>query len=296
MVFKPAQCKSRWEGVFACLWLVILQALLIHWVGVRATDWLRFALIFLLVASVPLLFYLAYRTWIAFTLEYWVDRNAVTVTWADVRQVIPLDSIRQIMVGGLQEIASNQQRHWPAPFVRPARLMGGVAIPLMATRPAAECLLLDAGSAVFAVSPAGQQAFLDAVQERVRMGPVTNAQLTLTRRLDMQRILKTDRLGLAMLAVGLVGCVLLVGALMVRYPGLSDVMTVRYSADGVPEQVRDKAALFLLPFIGLLAWAVNGVWGLIMAARNQQTGAYLLWGGAIIVQICSFFALVSLIG
>ncbi len=296
MVFKPARCKSRWEGVFVCLWLVIVQALLIYWVSIRATDWLRFALIFLFVASVCLFLYLAYRTWVAFTLEYWVDRNAVTVLWADVRQVIPLDSIRQIIVGGVQEMTPQWWRYWPAPFVRPTRLMGGIAIPLMATRAPVECLLLDAGSSVFAISPASQQAFLDAVQERVHMGPIVNAQPTQTRRLDIQRILKTDRLGLVMLAVGLVGSVLLIGALMVRYPVLPDVLTVRYGADGTPEQVRDKTALFLLPLIGLLAWAVNGVWGLIMAARNQQIGAYLLWGGAIIVQICSFFALVSLIG
>ena len=79
-------------------------------------------------------------------------------------------------------------------------------------------------------------------------------------------------------------------------PSLPDVMTVRYTADGLPEQIREKTTLFLLPVIGLLAWLINGVWGLIMSARNQQSGAYLLWGGAIIVQICSFLALVSLIG
>jgi hypothetical protein len=296
MVIKPAPCKSRWEGVFACLWLVILQVLFLQWVSVRTTDWLRFVLVFLLVASVPLFLLLVYRTWIAFSLEYWIDRNAVTVVWADARQVIPLACIRQIIVGGLQEITPHRWRYWPAPFVRPARLVGGVAIPLLATRPPSECLLLDVGSEVLAISPAGREAFLDAVQERVRMGPVANAQLMLTRRLDLQRILKTDRSGLIMLAVGLIGSVLLMGMLMVRYPSLPDVLTVRYSAEGVPEQVRDKAALFLLPLIGLLAWAVNAVWGLLMAARNQQTGAHLLWGGAIVVQICSFFALASLIG
>lgn len=296
MVFKPASCKSRWEGVAVCFWLMLVQALLVAWIGDRSTDWLRFGLIFALVASVTLLVRLLYRTWIAFSLEYWVDRNAITVRWADVRQIIPLSNIRQIVAGGIEETASRSGLEWPAPFVRAAHLVGELTIPSMATRPLADCLLLDAGTVVVAVSPSAPQAFLDAVQERVRMGPVANVPLALTRQLDIQRLLKTDRIGLIMLGLGLLGSVLLFGALMVRYPSLPEVMTVRYSAEGVPEQIREKTTLFLLPVIGLLAWAINGVWGLIMAARNQQTGAHLLWGGTIIVQICSFLALVSLIG
>jgi hypothetical protein len=59
--------------------------------------------------------------------------------------------------------------------------------------------------------------------------------------------------------------------------------------------VRNKSALFLLPGIGLLAWLANGLWGMWMAHRKQLIGAYMLWGGAIIVQICSLLALKSLL-
>jgi hypothetical protein len=44
----------------------------------------------------------------------------------------------------------------------------------------------------------------------------------------------------------------------------------------------------------LLAWLINGLWGIWMAAHQQPTGAYLLWGGALIVQACSLLALHSL--
>jgi hypothetical protein len=45
-----------------------------------------------------------------------------------------------------------------------------------------------------------------------------------------------------------------------------------------------------------MAWLVNGIWGLIMAARGQSEGAYLLWGGTLLVQGCAFLAMVALIG
>jgi hypothetical protein len=62
----------------------------------------------------------------------------------------------------------------------------------------------------------------------------------------------------------------------------------------LPDVVREKTALFLLPAIGLMTWLINGVWGLWMAFQQQRTGAYMLWGGALIVQFCSYMALTSL--
>jgi uncharacterized membrane protein len=98
-----------------------------------------------------------------------------------------------------------------------------------------------------------------------------------------------------LLGGGLVGALILFGLLMVRYPDLPNALAFQYNIDGEPLVVRDKTALFLLPMIGLLAWLVNGLWGLWMVYRAQITGAYMLWGGAIVVQLCSLMALISLI-
>ena len=90
MVFRPVPYKERWEGVVLCVWILITLGLLLQWISRRPTDWLRFALVALVLAGLFYLIHLAYRTWTAFTLEYWLDRNALTVRWADVRQTIPL--------------------------------------------------------------------------------------------------------------------------------------------------------------------------------------------------------------
>ena len=81
---------------------------------------------------------------------------------------------------------------------------------------------------------------------------------------------------------------------MLRFPDLPDVMAFHYNSDGLPDVVREKAFLFLLPAIGFLAWLTNGLWGIWMAVHDQRTGAYMLWGGAVIVQVCSLLALNSL--
>jgi len=315
MVFKPAQPRERWEAIVFCIWIGILDLLLLQWIFRRETDWLLFALLFLLLLSLAALAHVAYRTWAAFTLEYSLDRNALTVRWADVRQSIPLAAIRRIVLGVEIETLP-PWRNWPAPWVhsseapmlptlRQPRAKGPtsgaqpapLASPLLlATRPPAECIVLETDQRAFALSPAAVEPFIDALQDRVRMGPVSSTPYLYERRWDPVRLFTADRTGVLLLALGLLGGLLLLGALMVRYPGLPDALAVRYSAEGLPEQVREKGTLFLLPAIGLMAWLVNGIWGLVLSASGRSEGAYLLWSGTLLVQICAFLAMIGLIG
>lgn len=299
MVFKPSPDSARWEGVAVCTWLAVAQLLTLNWVATRPTDALRFVLIALLLASIPLQLHLLYRTWIAFSLEYWLDRNALTVVWADVRQTIPLAGLQGMTAEGLPDLHPRRLWHWPAWYVRTTQSPGVGEVSTLATAPLPACIVLQSGApsgaATVAVSPRSAPDFVTALQNHLRLGPVANVAPDRRRWLDWQKVVSADRLGLMLLAAGFAGCVLLFGALMVRYPTLPDVMAVRYGPGGIPEQAREKGVLFLLPVIGLLAWLVNGVWGLLMAAREQKTGAYLLWTGALIVQAVSFVALAALI-
>jgi hypothetical protein len=298
MVFKPSPDSVRWEGVAVCTWLAVAQLLTLNWVATRPTDTLRFVLIALLLASVPLQLHLLYRTWIAFSLEYWLDRNALTVVWADVRQTIPLAGLQGMTAEGLPDLHPRRLWHWPAWYVRTTQSPGVGEVSALATAPLPTCVVLQTGAqfgGTVAVSPRSAPDFVSALHSHLRLGPVANVAPDRRRWLDWQKVVSADRLGLMLLAAGFAGCVLLFGALMVRYPSLPDVMAVRYGPGGIPEQAREKGVLFLLPVIGLLAWLVNGVWGLLMAAREQKTGAYLLWTGALIVQAVSFVALAALI-
>ena len=98
-----------------------------------------------------------------------------------------------------------------------------------------------------------------------------------------------------LILAGLIGVLVLVGVLMVNFPSLPETLALQYNSEGIPMAIRSKSALFVLPIIGFLAWFVNGVGGMLMAVRNQPTGAYLLWGGAVLVQVCSLLALISII-
>jgi hypothetical protein len=294
VVFKPSPCTTRWEGVVVVFWVVMVDLLLLVWMARRPIDWLKFGLIVLMVASAPLILHLIYRTWAAFTLEYWIDRDAVTLRWANTRQVIPMGRVQRVIAGGVESLTKPHWLVWPAPYIGQTRALGLLNVMMAATRPLQDCVLLDTGTGFFAVSPMDAEGFVNVLQERYRLGQVHNLQLVQVRTSLFQRLFAGDKTGALLLGAGLVGALLLFGWLMVQFPDLPDALAFHYNSDGLPDVVREKSALFLLPSIGLLAWMINGIWGMWMAAHQQRTGAYMLWGGALIVQVCSLLALASL--
>lgn len=64
---KAADLPARWEGLAVCVWIAIVQLLLVQWIRQRTTDWLTFVLVSALLISIPVLLHVIYRTWIAFS-------------------------------------------------------------------------------------------------------------------------------------------------------------------------------------------------------------------------------------
>jgi hypothetical protein len=297
MVFKPLPCPTRWEGLAAAFWIVLIDLLLIVWAVRRPADMLKFLLVIVVVGSLPLLAHLLLRTWAAFTLEYWVDRNAVTVRWAYMRQIIPLPSIVHMSAGGDAPAGHGGLLDWPLPYLRSVGSDG--SLQLFATRSpdhpsGSQCLLLDTPAATYVLSPADADGMIATIQERYAMGPSQVLEPERQRSGRLDRVLPDDRLGHWLLVGGLLGVLILFGVLMISFPNLPDILTVRYNSAGLPEEIREKGALYRLPIIGLLAWSINGIVGLVLA-RRQPMAAYMLWGGAVVVQVFSLLALVSLI-
>lgn len=295
MVFAAKPAPARWEGVAAALWIVLIDLLVIVWALRRPIDLLQFLLMLVLVSSVPMLIHLIYRTWAAFTLEYWIDRNAITLRWAHQHQVIPTQSVRAISHGAALPAPAGGLRRWPMPFLDIAATPTPQSVNLCATRPPAECVILQTDTGVYALSPVDAEGFVEALQVRYRLGATQTIAPQRVQRAWLASILSEDRLGAWLLLIGLAGVLILFAVLTISFPNLPDILAVRYNSQGAPEEIREKTALFRLLVIGLLAWAVNAGVGLWLMRQQQRIGAHMLWGGAIVVQSFLLLALVSLI-
>lgn len=294
MVYAPPTDRTRWQGLAALCWLLLTDAILLLWLALKPIDWGSFLLLLAFLASLPVLVHLAMRTWGAFNLEYWLDRNALRVRWAGSCQVIPLHRIQRIIEGFDEFSLQPSLLAWPSPFVRIVEGGQGMRLVRLASVPLDQCLLVETDDGIFAISPADPVGFLEELQALNRLGLASSLPPSHERPLHFLSQAADSSVGRALLLGGVAGCLLLFGYLMIRFPQLPDALVFQYNQEGVPEILRPKSALFLLPVIGLVAFMTNTLAGFWMKLRSQRYGAYLLWTGSLLVQGLSFGALVSL--
>lgn len=299
MVFKPLPGRTRLEAIIAAIWIGLIEIGLIAWILNRPVDWLTFVLVMTMMASLIFLVQIVLRAWVIVKMEYWLDRNAVTIYTPLARQIIPIAAIERIIPGHLAQGRSQRWLNWPSPYRWTESPSGRAPFSMQATRPLADCLILDTGQdGAFAISPTDGEAFITALQERRSLGSTRVFSVHKENVSFCATGLGQSRLGTSLLAIGALGMILLFGLLTVQYPTLPDMLAFHYNRQGNPDLIQQKSFLFLIPVIGLLTWLINGLWGLWLACQSeskQPVSAYLLWGGAVTVQLFCLMALSSLL-
>ena len=294
MVYTPPSDGSRWQGLAALCWLLLTDALLLAWLALKPIGWISFLLLLVFLVTLPVLVHLTMRTWGAFNLEYWLDRNALRVRWAGTCQVIPLHSIRRIIEGVDEMSLRPPLLDWPSPFVRIVEGGQGRRLVRLASVSLDQCLLIETDNGIFAISPADPVGFLEELQALNRLGLSRTLPLVREHPTNYYALATESPAGRWLLLAGLIGCLALFGYLMIRFPHLPEALVFHYNRQGVPDSIRPKNALFLLPVIGLLTYLTNTLAGLWMRMQGQPSGAYLFWTGSLLVQALSLLALFSL--
>jgi hypothetical protein len=295
MSFKPLACSDRWYGILAMLGLILVDLSMAYAILHRPVDGFSFVLGLWILVSLLILVYLGYRTWGAFTLEYWVDRDAVTLVWGPTRQTVPVGQIQRVLVGSESSQAPRSEPwHWPCPDRRRLSCSDLGIVNSYATRSLDRQLLLVTSEESYGLSPVDPDRFMTALQERYALGVGRPLQPELHRPPLWTWPLWRDRMALFLIAAGLVGLLLMFGMLCFRFPALSSDLPLHFDVSGIPDRIAPKSGLFALPLIGLIAWVFNLVVGIWLYRRVQRGAAYLLWGGAVAVQFVAGLALFNL--
>jgi len=286
---------GRWYGPAAMLALIGIDILLLRAFVTRPIDGLSFVLALLVLGSLLVLLYLGYRILSTFMLEYWVDRDAVTLIWGPTRQIVPMGYIERIVASpDTQVLDAPAPWHWPCPHRRRmvTRLFGMVNA--YSTRPLDEQIILVTNGESYSVSPADPRGFLQAVQERFGLGVNRVREPELQRPPVWTWPLWRDKVALFLIGAGLLGVLVMFGALCFRYPGLSSDLPLHFDVAGLPDLIAPKSELFRLPGIGLAVWLFNTGVGVWLYRHVQRGSAYLLWFGALAVQGIAGLALFNL--
>lgn len=295
MTFKSVRSSDRWSGLLAIFVLIVLDLVLIERIAGREVDGISFLLALIVLASPLVIIYIGYRTVGAFTLEYWVSRDAVTLVWGATRQVVPLRSIERVLVDpDIRAAAGPSPWHWPCPDRRRLNSPEVGVINSYATRPLKEQLILVTPGESYGLSPVDPEGFLKALQQRYALGVARQVEAELQRPPVWTWPLWRDRTALVLIGAGLLGVLLMFGYLCFRFPFLSSDLPLHFDASGLPDRIAPKDELFGLALIGLVTWLVNTTAGIWLYRHIQQGAAYLLWGGAMVVQAIAGLALFNL--
>lgn len=310
MIFRPAPFTDGRRALLAGILLILLDLVLAAVMFARPVRGSTFVLLLVVLALWLPAGYLLWRAWACLSLVYWVDRNAVTLAWGPIRQVIPIGDVRAVhrdaavaaMIQGaplaqgpngqVDQPAQAIAVRWPAlerfviygPELGTRRRLPGGRIYSVASRPLPEQLLLSTARGIYGISPANADGFLTSLEQHHQLGPT---RLVAHRRYwprVMRWPLWQDRFLLGLLLAGILGTLVLLGVAMSRFAALPFALP-RW--DNL-----DRRMIFLFPAFGLAVWLINGVWGFLIY-QSQRIAAGLLWGGALAAQAAALVALLS---
>jgi hypothetical protein len=286
-------------GVGILVWLAVVDLLAI-WIAMQMPSSLAiviFLIAIAVLATLPGMLLIGYWLYGLNHTEYALDRNMLTIRWGLVQQVIPMASIRRLLHG--EEIIGHVSRfrggRWPGLWVGQGKVNGVGPILFYAAGGLAQQLVIVTDGLAYAISPDDFAGFVEAFDQRQKMGPTQPVEQVSIRPDVFDWALWTDRVAISLVGAAGTACLLLFGYTCLRFPDLAPRVPLHFDAVGVPDRFGLRSQVFLLPFIGLLALGANGVIGLALYLRDR-IGAYLLWGGAIVVQILAWVASIGILG
>ena len=278
MVFKPRRCVGALVGIAIIASLLGLDVLLLSYLKRSQLDLLFFAFALLVTLSLPLLVILSYLVYALLSMRYRVHRDALTIEWGGICHIIPTSSIQTVLHGkDLQGDIKVRGVRWPGYLVGRTWMEGIGRILFYATEPIARQLLMVTPTTSYGISPANLDGFLDAFEIRQHIGPIRLLSYEHRQPRFMSWPIWRDRLAHVFIALGLGVNLLLFAYLCWIYPALG------------------RTEVFKLPAIGLITLVLNSSLGILIHNR-QRVGAYLLWGGTIVVQFICWLAALDIIG
>ena len=227
----------------------------------------------------------AYWTWGCRTLRYVIDRNALSIRWGNVRQVIPLSHIERLVPGEEADAPRVEGVSWTGHHVGRANVepMGEVLF-YSTHRTMREVLYVMTAAETYAISVPDQQIFVQSIQQAQARGPLFDQRQAVHRWGVGAQSFWVDS-GARLLALALVASFFAVlGYVLHEYPGLPQSVPLRFPSLGGIVRVGDKTDILDIPRSGLGFLALNLTLAVLLHSWERMVGYVLLLAG-IAVQI-----------
>jgi len=220
----------------------------------------------------------AYWTYSLSTLRYMLDRNALTIVWGDIRQMVPMSQIERLVPG--RELPNPQVSgvSWLGHHIGESTVEGGIGKTLFYSthRSPEDLLYVVTADQSYAVSVEDEVAFAEAVQAQQRLGSLVAVPQAPDRLYLAAQPFWQDRIA-QLLAVAAFGMFYAMFAYIYReYPDLPQSIALSFpQLEGVT-RVGSKSELLKLPLTGAALLMINVALGFVAHSWERMVGYVLL--------------------
>lgn len=278
MEFRPSRTIGSLVGGGLAAWCFVVALALV----VRGlTQDVALGVISLYVAAsvfffIGLLF--AYWTYSLSTLRYTLDRNALTITWGDIRQMVPMSQIERLVPGRELPNPHVAGVSWLGHHIGHAEIEGGIGDTLFYSthRSPADLLYIVTANQSYAVSIDDEVAFAEAVQAQQRLGSLVAVPQAPDRLYLAAQPFWEDRAAQALALAAFATFFAMFAYVYRQYPGLPQSIALSFPQLNGVTRVASKDELLKLPMTGVGLLLLNLGLGFVAHSWERMVGYVLL--------------------
>ncbi len=237
-----------------------------------------------------------YWTYSLGTLRYALDRNALTITWGDIRQQIPISQIERLVPGRELDAPHVAGVNWVGHHVGRAEVEGGIGDTLFYSthRTSQDLLYVVTASQSYAISVEDEVAFAEAVQAQQRAGSLVAVTQGPDRLYLAAQPFWEDRTAQTLALVAFAMFFAMFAYVYQQYPDLPQSIQLSFPQLNGVTRVGDKSELLKIPTAGIIILLVNLAMGFAAHAWERMVGYVLLLaaiGAQVMLLVAAIIAL-----
>lgn len=284
-VFKPTTSTGALTGAAIAALCVLMGAVLLYKGYLTDTG---FSQLWPFVAGVCFLILgavFAYWAWGCSSIRYVVDRNAMTIRWGGVQQVIPIAAIDRLIPAGEDEEVKLAGVDWPGHHVGKADVVDFGEVLFYSThRAMSDVLYVCTAVQTYAISVPDKESFAATVQSHQTRGALFEQRQAVHREGIAGQTFWQDWTALFLAAALLASFFVTLGYVLDMYPGLEQTVSLRFPSFAGIVRVTDKEALLDIPRSAAGFAALNLI-GAILLHSWEKMVAYVLLLAGIVLQV-----------
>jgi hypothetical protein len=293
--WKPHLRTGVWVGSGIVLLAVLIDSGLL-WRAVNGPlNGMTFICAFTVLLSLPAIVLVGYRMYDLMRLRYEFDRNQLTIVTAATKQIIPMDSIKQVLDGRALDLRVRMRSLvWPGYFFGQGHIDGIGLTLFYAVEPLSRQAIVVTPTLAYGISVPDMDSFMDVFEASRQIGASVTIKQESLQSPYVHWPIWQDRIAQGVLLSSLVLNALLFAILCFRYPKLPNLLPLHYDVSGRVDRISPRSEVFALPIIGLITWLANTFFGALLY-RRERIVSYLAWSGALLVQIFFLLALWNIV-